>query len=206
MICRRSLSSESNQKTKGIIMKLYKILAIFLISIVITTIINARDNEIALSLMEASANGKTKIVKALIAGGADVNAKTQFGSALISASSMGHSEIVNILIDNGADVNIRNNKGLSSLMLARDTKTVRTLINRGADVNAKDNEGFTALIYASGLGYAEIVKILIANGADVTAKTISTNPYFNGITALKQAKRANQKAVVKILKQAGAKE
>lgn len=187
-------------------MKLYRIFLAFLLSITITTVINAKDDEIALSLIEASANGKTKVVKTLIAGGADVNAKTPLGTALISASSMGHHEIVNILIDNGADVNIRDNKGLSSLMLAKDVKTVQTLIDRGADVNAKDNEGFTALIYASGLGYTEIVKILIANGADINAKIKSKDPYFNGITALKQAKRWNKTAVVKILKQAGAKE
>ena len=49
-------------------------------------------------------------------------------------------------------------------------ETVKLLVEKGADVNAKDtNEGFTPLMMAAALNQPEIVKILLANGADKEA-------------------------------------
>ena len=54
-------------------------------------------------LMEAALRGDTEKVKALLAQGADVNAKTRFGgTALMYAARNGHKEIVRILWEAGA--------------------------------------------------------------------------------------------------------
>jgi ankyrin repeat protein len=92
--------------------------------------------------LNAAGRGDLAAVEALLAKGADVNAKDAFGmTALEAASETGHLDVVQALID------------------------------RGADVNAKDNGGLTALIRASLLGHLDVVQALIAKGADVNAKT-----------------------------------
>ena len=87
-------------------------------------------------LIDAAYSGDIKEVKALIAAGADVNAKNNYGfTALMEAALMGHTEIA------------------------------KALIAAGADVNAKSNRGETALMDAASMGHTEIVKILKAAGA-----------------------------------------
>ena len=48
---------------------------------------------------------------------------------------------------------------------------VLALADGGADVNAKNPHGFTALMMAAGYGYADIVRDLLARGADPYAET-----------------------------------
>ena len=51
-----------------------------------------------------------------------------------------------------------------------DLALVTSLLNQGADVNAKFRYGTTALFKAAERGHTEIVKLLLARGADVTVK------------------------------------
>jgi ankyrin repeat protein len=51
-----------------------------------------------------------------------------------------------------------------------DLATVTSLLDQGADVNAKFRYGATALFKAAERGHTEIVKLLLARGADVTVK------------------------------------
>lgn len=48
----------------------------------------------------------------------------------------------------------------------------RDLVSNGEDANAVDRDGYTALMYAAGLGHLEIVKTLIAHGADVCGRRL----------------------------------
>ena len=45
-------------------------------------------------------------------------------------------------------------------------RSVRELLKKGMDVNIQDKDGNTALVIASYNGRADIVKLLLANGAD----------------------------------------
>ena len=47
-----------------------------------------------------------------------------------------------------------------------DNAEVKRLLDTGADVNAVNKDGFTALMMAAEESHAEIVKILIAAGAE----------------------------------------
>jgi ankyrin repeat protein len=72
------------------------------------------------------------------------------------------------LIKLGADVNKHNDAGATALMwAASDLPKTRVLLAHGADVNARSDEARTALMAAASRpGGAEIVKLLLAHGAN----------------------------------------
>jgi len=82
-----------------------------------------------------------------------------------------------------------------------DMEKVQALLAEGAEVNAKGSErGVTALMLAVARVHTDTVKVLLAKGADVNAKLT------DGTTALILAEKKGQKELVRILKEAGAKE
>jgi ankyrin repeat protein len=78
-------------------------------------------------------------------------------------------------------------------------ETVEALIAAGANIDSSTGLG-TALIQAANKERIEIVKILIAHNAKLDAKT------EKGETALMKAEESNHAEIVKLLKEAGAKE
>lgn len=120
-------------------------------------------------LPTAILNGDYSFAKALIAKGADVNAKDGDGlTPLIYAVHGGHSNIIRELIAKGADVNAKSKDGITALIYAAvlgQTEIVRELIARGADVNVQLENGATALKAAENKGYSEIAKLLRKAGA-----------------------------------------
>ncbi len=129
-------------------------------------------------LFKAAENGDAATIRALLGGGADVNARKGDGETVLILASSNRSrgepaESVHALLDNGAEVNARDNRGLTALIHAAyfdsNSTVIQALLDRGADVNAGDNEGRTALTVASGYGNLELARILVANGADVNA-------------------------------------
>lgn len=73
------------------------------------------------ALISVSAAGYTELVRALLAAGADVDAK-DFGdnNALVWATINVRPEVVKALLAAGANVNTKNNKGETALSLARE--------------------------------------------------------------------------------------
>ena len=68
------------------------------------------------------------------------------------------------------------------------------MIDEGADVNAVDSgEHFTALMMAAAEGNSEVVKVLLAEGADRTMKDI------DGDGALEFAREKNHTDVIELL-------
>ena len=63
---------------------------------------------------------------------------------------------------------------------------VTALLDKGADVNAKFRYGTTALFKAAERGNTEVVKVLLARGADVSVKDT-----FYGATAMTWALKIN---------------
>ena len=85
-------------------------------------------------LINAALHGDAAAVQALLAKGAEVNAKANDGvTALMAASEEGHGEVVEALLAKGAEVNAR-----------------------------RTNDGVTALILASYKGHIEVVQALLA--------------------------------------------
>ena len=124
-----------------------------------------RKNESHTALMYAALEGHTRKVKALLARGADVNAKDNAGrTALMFAVINMHGDTVNILLEHGADVNARTDDGVTALMLAAscgEPRIVQALLNKGADLNGNfviTNRNAVSL--ATEKGYTAVVELL----------------------------------------------
>jgi len=126
-------------------------------------------------LISAAKNGDLHLVNALLAKGANVNAKDEYDlTALIFASQNGHLDIVQLLLAKGAEVNAKAGNGATALIQASQEghlDVVQELLDKGAEVNDRSNNGWTALILASQEGYLEVVRALLTKGAEVNAKS-----------------------------------
>ena len=160
-----------------------------------------------LDIHQAAEEGNIEAVKQAIANGADVNAKgvnakgvKDGRTPLHLAALMGYKEIAELLITKGADVNAKDEDGatpldgaddetfdllrkhggkhgtIHSAVIDGDIEAVKDFLAAGTDVNARDKMGHIPLHFAKN---KEIAELLIAEGADVNAKT-----KYNGRTPL----------------------
>ncbi len=174
------------------------------------------------ALTEAALKGDLKQVQDLLAKGADVNAKDKRGdTAFLRAVYGDHLETVNLLLDNGADINATGWYGKTAIWLTAcwgrrrmaellkqrgailtlevaamlgDTEKVREFLEKGID----GQDIGTALAGASRHGHLQVIKILLAKGADVNAK----GEYER--TALSEASGSGHLEIVKLLLAKGA--
>jgi uncharacterized protein len=146
----------------------------------------------------------------LLEKGADVNASGTSGkitnqSLLYLAVTRGRDDLTAKLLEKGANPNIAdsaNSTPLQEICVRNDAKieSVKQLLEKGANPNTQDVSGNSALILiASNKEIAaatrvEITKLLLANKADKTLKTLK------GKTALDWAKQAGNADAVSLLK------
>ena len=142
-------------------------------------------------LIDAISLVDSKKVKELIDDGADVNKSDQGVFLPIVVASSNSSPkglaILKLLIDSGADVNkVEARIGTTTALIAavseKNVKGVELLLDAGADPNIANNSGLTPLHYAANFNANyDIVKMLLASGADVFAKTKYGHiPFSNG--------------------------
>jgi ankyrin repeat protein len=159
--------------------------------------------------MHAAAQyGRADVARVLLARGADVNARDEYGDApLHLAARHGRVEVARLLVESGADVNARGQsretplhaaiKGLFSREgLEGRLQVARMLLAHGADVNARDGSGRTPLRYAVGsttpidtMVARPMTDLLLAHGAatevaDLERSTPLHEAAFHGDTAL----------------------
>jgi ankyrin repeat protein len=152
------------------------------------------------SLLAAVSAGDKEVVQRLLRQGADVNARAEDSTtALMLATAFGDIQLVNVLLEHGADVNAKNRARATALMWAvGDADKVRALLERGADVNARADSGRTPLMIAAGSpAAADVVNVLIENGADVRHS-------HQGFTVLMAGVEGDDPAVVRLLLAKGA--
>ena len=125
-------------------------------------------------LSAAASGGHKEFVELLIANGANVAAKNEYGSTPLHNAAT--KEIAQLLITNGADINAKINDGSSPLIAAAmkgHKEVAELLIAKGADVNARSEsvlgEGKTALAWAVEQSHPEIANLLRKPGGK-TAK------------------------------------
>ncbi len=207
------------------------------------------------ALLFAARGGHVDVARRLLAAGARVDDAAADGtSALVVAAHSGHAAMALHLLEAGADPNAMGS-GYAALHIAvrrGDLELVRALLARGSDAGARlvkptparrlsDDVGLarplvgtTPLWLAASFGHAEIVRLLAAAGADVTAAAndgttplmaaIGRNPAAalaaathlvqagadvnaadeNGNTALHRAASSGFDAVVRLLAEKGA--
>jgi uncharacterized protein len=117
---------------------------------------------------------EAQTVDLLIRAGADVNAVNEYGvSPLSLACTNANVGIVISLLRAGANPALAKWTGETPLLTCARTgnaAAVAALLDKGADINAKENQrGQTALMWAVAAKHPEVVKLLIARGANVNA-------------------------------------
>ncbi len=121
---------------------------------------------------------KLSIGQALVAAGADVNAKTTSGWTILhKMAGNGRTEAFKFLVSKGADIEAVANNGLTVLHRAIDGPTAELILEKAPHlINQKDKQGRTPLYEVARLSKSdEAVKILVSKGADVNAVNDYTN-------------------------------
>ncbi len=94
--------------------------------------------------------------------------------ALSEAAVRGATPLIQALLEAGADANRKSAEGETPLMVVARTGNVasaRLLVKAGADVNTKEEwGGQSALMWAAAQSQPEMVRFLLANGADPDAR------------------------------------
>ena len=138
--------------------------------------INSADVEGMTALHWAAHWNDLEAVKLLLSAGAKANVANRYGvTPLHEAGTTGNAAIVNALLRAGADANAAYGEGETPLMIAARTGSidaVKLLLESGAQVNAAESfRGQTAVMYAAVENHAEIVRALVAAGANASART-----------------------------------
>jgi cytochrome c len=164
-------------------------------------------------LHNAAGDGDIEQVKLLIASGEDVNKRDRYlGWPLHQAALNDFVEIAELLIAAGADVNVEHRIFGAPLNAAAQMNSVAVaeiLLQNGANPNPElPNErgalSFTPLHIAAEKGSAEMVDLLVAEGADVSARSGVQEDKRATYTAMHSAALAGHPGVVVLLKALGA--
>jgi len=179
--------------------------------------VNATANDGSAALLWAAYHANAEMTKALLAAGATVDAANHYGvTPLLQASRNGGVEVIRALLDAGAEPTRWHAEGETPLMAASRTgrvDAVQLLLSHGSFVNAVDPfQEESALMWASAEGHLEVVKALLAAGADpnlkahvatITERKNADHP-SGGFTALMFAVRNGHADVARALIKGGA--
>jgi ankyrin repeat protein len=130
-------------------------------------------------LLQACAVGDVRAVRGIVESSdrSILNLQTPVNgdTALQRATDFGHTHVVEYLLFKGASPNLAGKEGNTPLIQAAykgDEKTVHVLLANGADPNAIEVRfSDSPLTLAARIGHAQIVKQLLAAGADADHKT-----------------------------------
>jgi ankyrin repeat protein len=134
--------------------------------------VNTLAGEYGYPLQAAAFGGHVESLGILLERGADVNAYGgNHGTALIAACSRGHIAAVRLLLDNGADVDpVCEYKGTAMRLAAKtgNKGVVQLLLDKGGKLNeGRRGSGGSPLCAAASEGHVDLVKFLVAAGADI---------------------------------------
>lgn len=169
--------------------------------------VGAAIRKIDQALRDAAAEGDLQAFRALLAQGADINARdARQDTALFIAARHGHAALVQAAVAAGADLKLLNRFGSTALMgpaYRGHVEVVRVLLGTSIDLQHVNDLGWTALLETIALGqdgprHRQVLELLIAAGSDLQARD------RDGASALELAQRRGQDEVVRLLRAAGA--
>jgi ankyrin repeat protein len=180
--------------------------------------VRAADGFKSTALHAAAGGNDIETIRQIVDAGLDVNAVNVAGfTPIMTSASQGNLAAVKLLLAKGANVNAVSGDGSfqkvkagsialgnwTPLLLAAplgSTDLVKTLLDAGANVNVADVRGMTPLMLAIATDRqnADVIRTLIAKGADSSAKSLA------GETALDWARKVGSPVAIKLLTSAGA--
>ncbi|KAJ8354668.1 hypothetical protein SKAU_G00222350 [Synaphobranchus kaupii] len=143
------------------------------------------------ALLKAVFQGKLRLTRLLLEGGAYINEGNERGETPIAAACLAGYEdpqsrqkMVRYLLEKGADPNIPDKSGRTALMHAcaeqAGKEVASLLLEYGADPSLKDYSGSSALVHAINKGDRDTLQILLdackAKGKEVIIITTDTSP------------------------------
>lgn len=163
----------------------------------------ALDDNRRTPLHAASIDAATRnVANVLLEAGANPNAKDKDGRTPLhlAVATTQNLPTVKLLLANRADVNVQDKDGYTPLQFAATSSQdeIATLLASRANIYARRRDGFTPLTVAAQYSYADIVKSLLPQDADINA----TDVY--GRTLLHWAAKATNESVIKLLLARGA--
>jgi ankyrin repeat protein len=153
------------------------------------------------ALREAASAGDVESFKVLLAGGIKP-------ANVVLPAMMGHREIVEAALNAGAELNFDNDHAghaLNFSLYGHQPDIAKLLIDRGADLKLRSPRGAhqtPPILWAAynESGDASVARLMIQKGVDVNMLS------FRGESALDWARDRNNKALEKVLLDAGARE
>jgi ankyrin repeat protein len=135
-------------------------------------LVTATDDDIRTPLHYAAAYGHVEVATVLLDSGAEIDAlEEDEETPLHYAAWRSELEVGRMLIGSGADLEIRNAWSRTPLLIvARETGNAdmaRLLIDAGAEVNVRDGGQDSPLDLAAWRGFADLVDLLLDNGAEL---------------------------------------
>lgn len=128
--------------------------------------VNAPDKAGATPLFHAALNADISMMQLLLSNGANVNAETTTKTTPL-IWGLHDPDKVKLLLDQGAKVS--DEVIFASATMPGGLSVFKLLANAGADLNVSRN-GYTTLMAASRSGSLDMIRFLIARGADVRAR------------------------------------
>ena len=137
--------------------------------------VNAKDKFRMRPLHRACEEGDIRSTRLLLNRGANVDAISDYGTALCLACGVGNEDVVQLLLGRGANFNLGDlgNRLTYFPACQRGRRTIapiaQQLINRGADINVVNSAYGTPLNAACSKGDEAIVRLLLQQGVDIKA-------------------------------------
>ncbi|KAK1517804.1 uncharacterized protein CCOS01_12061 [Colletotrichum costaricense] len=129
---------------------------------------------------QASANGRSDILRVLLKAGFDVNLRDYSGeTALHCAAAFGHNDVVEILLQQkGVMLDVRDDKRRTPLHCAAgngNLEIIRLLLQHEVESTAKDESHRNALHFAATRGHYEVIDELLRHNQalDVDARDVN---------------------------------
>ena len=172
--------------------------------------------------------GDLEVLRKMLEGGVDLQARLEGESALHAAAAAGREDSLAFLLERGMAINTAGAGGRTALMRAAQEdrgEAVVFLLRQGADVEVRDESGYRALTLAAEAGHTGVVEVLAPVSREYLddalflaalrghAATVDALAQFgasvyarmeDGRTALMMAAREGRAEVVRVLLDHGA--
>ncbi|KAL8908188.1 MAG: hypothetical protein Q9171_005541 [Xanthocarpia ochracea] len=155
--------------------------------------IEARDEDRKTPLYHAVTTGNLDIVRYFLENGARTSTRPRDSLPIHAATEGEYSDILELLLEHGADIAAKNDKGDTALHFAVKCEVkinslshgfrdcISTLLRGGLLVDVRGNHGETPLHRAASQHRSDIVKLLLQEGASVTAEADNGTPLHYAI-------------------------